>query len=320
MKGPFSKSPRYGLIVDQDKEERSPVEADEPGQKTTAIEKSARPWMLWVLLLLMVTAVLTATLFVRYTRESTYRSSSSCAKSALRREWRSLKLAEKQEYIKAVNCLRDQPSRLGLDQSLYDDFSYTHARSGVSAHYSAAFIPWHRYFIHTYEEALRLQCSYSGHLTYWDWTLDWEDFSTSPVWSIETGFGGSGDPEVGEDILGGHCVTTGPFANLHVTYLEQVYKPHCLSRGFIHNTTELAVHNALYSPMRVHQILRSKTYEEFNFELEDGPHNGVPRSIRGDFNNLTAPAGKLTHPIDLSSLIRNLLRRSRVLPASYAIG
>ena len=34
------------------------------------------------------------------------------------------------------------------------------------AHDTAAFLPWHRYFIHVYEEALREQCSYSGHLTY----------------------------------------------------------------------------------------------------------------------------------------------------------
>lgn len=34
------------------------------------------------------------------------------------------------------------------------------------AHDTAAFLPWHRYFIHVYEKALREQCAYSGHLTY----------------------------------------------------------------------------------------------------------------------------------------------------------
>ena len=34
------------------------------------------------------------------------------------------------------------------------------------AHDTAAFLPWHRYFIHIYERALREQCAYSGHLTY----------------------------------------------------------------------------------------------------------------------------------------------------------
>lgn len=34
------------------------------------------------------------------------------------------------------------------------------------AHETAAFLPWHRYFIHVYENALREECAYSGHLTY----------------------------------------------------------------------------------------------------------------------------------------------------------
>lgn len=34
------------------------------------------------------------------------------------------------------------------------------------AHDTAAFLPWHRYFIHVYEKALREQCAYSGHLMY----------------------------------------------------------------------------------------------------------------------------------------------------------
>lgn len=36
----------------------------------------------------------------------------------------------------------------------------------LQAHDTAAFLPWHRYFIHVYEKALREQCAYSGHLTY----------------------------------------------------------------------------------------------------------------------------------------------------------
>ena len=33
------------------------------------------------------------------------------------------------------------------------------------AHGSAAFLAWHRYFIHTYEQALSRQCNYQGVLT-----------------------------------------------------------------------------------------------------------------------------------------------------------
>lgn len=34
------------------------------------------------------------------------------------------------------------------------------------AHGSAAFLAWHRYFIHIYERKLKEQCGYTGVLTY----------------------------------------------------------------------------------------------------------------------------------------------------------
>ena len=55
-----------------------------------------------------------------------------CQDVATRLEWRSLSKTEKQEYIEAVQCLRNKTSRLGLNQSLYDDFPYVHINSGES--------------------------------------------------------------------------------------------------------------------------------------------------------------------------------------------
>jgi tyrosinase len=34
------------------------------------------------------------------------------------------------------------------------------------AHGNAAFLSWHRWFIHLYERALRESCGYTGHLAY----------------------------------------------------------------------------------------------------------------------------------------------------------
>ena len=34
------------------------------------------------------------------------------------------------------------------------------------AHDTAAFLSWHRWFLHIYEGVLQQQCGYSGHLTY----------------------------------------------------------------------------------------------------------------------------------------------------------
>ena len=113
-------------------------------------------------------------------------SSQACPNPPTRREWRSLSRDEKKDYLVAVQCLRETPSRLGLNQSLYDDFPWVHIRVGgycmtfllfctldifdnlfsSEAHGSAAFLAWHRYFIHTYEQALSRQCNYKGALTY----------------------------------------------------------------------------------------------------------------------------------------------------------
>jgi len=55
---------------------------------------------------------------------------STCNRPQFRREWRSLSHLEKRSYIQAVQCLKKTPSRLGLNQSLYDDFPYVHFRVG----------------------------------------------------------------------------------------------------------------------------------------------------------------------------------------------
>ena len=62
-------------------------------------------------------------------------ASTACKNTVIRREWRELSDAEKSEYIEAVQCLRSSPSRLGLNQTLYDDFPYVHSRSGEACEY-----------------------------------------------------------------------------------------------------------------------------------------------------------------------------------------
>lgn len=57
---------------------------------------------------------------------------SDCLEPSLRREWRSLNTLEKQEYLQSVQCLREKPSRFGRNQSLYDDFPWTHITTGAS--------------------------------------------------------------------------------------------------------------------------------------------------------------------------------------------
>ena len=62
---------------------------------------------------------------IRVTEPST-KNTTTCASPAIRREWRSLSVVEKDKYIDAVICLKGKPSRLGNSHSLYDDFPYVH--------------------------------------------------------------------------------------------------------------------------------------------------------------------------------------------------
>ena len=64
------------------------------------------------------------------TYDTTILTSTACTDPVIRREWRNLSEAEKSDYIAAIQCLRNSPSRLGLNQTLYDDFPYVHSRNG----------------------------------------------------------------------------------------------------------------------------------------------------------------------------------------------
>ena len=54
-----------------------------------------------------------------------------CQKPTMRREWRELSVIQQQNYIAAVQCLRKTPSLLDMNQSVYDDFPYVHAKVGA---------------------------------------------------------------------------------------------------------------------------------------------------------------------------------------------
>ena len=69
-------------------------------------------------------------IFVKQKVNSKSLASTACTNPVIRQEWRDLSDAEKRDYIEAVQCLRDSPSRLALNQTLYDDFPYVHSRNG----------------------------------------------------------------------------------------------------------------------------------------------------------------------------------------------
>ena len=231
--------------------------------------------------------------------------SSVCRAPSLRVEWRSLNKAARKAYIDAVQCLCSTPSMLSLprSQSLYDDFPYVHMHVGNITHDTAGFLPWHRYFVHLYEKALRKRCGYTGPMAYWDWSLDStaENFRQSPVFDAESGFGGDGGLDAPRSVGEGRCVTDGPFAGMRVLYSNLRYRPHCFARGFP-SEKELARWTATFNPEAVAQVMRSLDYKDFYLSLENGPHLGIPYSIRGDFFRFTAPYGKLVRSVRVGKI------------------
>lgn len=98
--------------------------------------RSNRSLVIFVLFLLLTSLAVGFTGGILFNRQIANDKShelatlSTCNRTQYRREWRSLSYGEKLEYIQAVQCLTQTPSRLGQNQSLYDDFPYVHYRVG----------------------------------------------------------------------------------------------------------------------------------------------------------------------------------------------
>lgn len=105
----------------------------------------------------------------------------------------------------------------------------------MDIHYSGTFPPWHRWFVYTYEKALREECGYKGYQPYWDWPKYADAPEDSPLFNGDKySLGGNGEyiPHDGPIIIppegvsgdpiplpagtGGGYVKTGPFANMTV--------------------------------------------------------------------------------------------------------
>ncbi|PYI04309.1 Di-copper centre-containing protein [Aspergillus sclerotiicarbonarius CBS 121057] len=198
--------------------------------------------------------------------------------------------AEKKAYLDAAQCLATTVSPRDPSVTIHDELSLLHSRTGNYSHNAAPFLPWHRYFIHAYEQALHTHCNYTGTLPYWDWTLDHTNLLLSPIWDPNQGFGsnGTGPPSV----AGGHCIQDGPFSGLTVSYFEGNYHPHCLSRGFLNEETIQRVGNLTVRPA-VHKdiIIQSSKYFDFLLAVEQMSHLTIPYIVQGDFSKVTAPNG-----------------------------
>ncbi|TDZ32018.1 Tyrosinase-like protein orsC [Colletotrichum spinosum] len=245
---------------------------------------------------------------------------------AFRREYGSLSEADRLAYVNAVKCLQVSSGA----RSRFDDFVVIHIQKTLEIHYTGNFMPWHRWFVHLYETALREECGYTGYQPYWDWPKYASAPEKSPLFNGDPySLGGNGDYVVhdgpvitppdgigGSPIqlpagVGGGYVTTGPFVNMTVNLgpvggLEGTaagpdgglgYNPRPLKRdiGAAMNTryaNYTTVWNLLQKPNISEYRLLS---EGVPYTVEIGPHGGIHYTISGD------PGGDLfTSPGDLA--------------------
>ncbi|KAM4063785.1 tyrosinase [Hirsutella rhossiliensis] len=217
---------------------------------------------------------------------------SHCENPQKRVEWRSLSAADKDEYIRAVQCLSARPSKTRSHGNLYDDFPFVRAYLGRHTTGAASFLPWNRYFLHVYQQMLRNECGYNGSLMYWDWTVDWESMASSDVFSATVGFGGNGNASSKQGVDEAFCVTDGPFANLTLTFASSSFvdpKIHCLSRRFHDGQIEGRIAGDQAKPAVIEQILGQEDYDRFLVQLQSGPSQSISASIGGDFSQYSGP-------------------------------
>ncbi|KAI1192601.1 hypothetical protein F5X97DRAFT_74986 [Nemania serpens] len=195
-------------------------------------------------------------------------SASSCSSNPnVRFEWDDYSTSDRQALMSAFKCLMNKPpsGAFSVSKSRWEDFARLHQMYTPNVHQNQKFLPWHRYFIWAFEQALRDECGFNRAFFWFDETKHAGQFSASDVFSTQ--YLGS---------LGGssHCVTDGAFAGLTVNIGPGTGNtPHCLSRQG--NAADTAQCNTNY----LNSCLSNARYQDFEKCLEYGPHgyghNGV---------------------------------------------
>lgn len=123
----------------------------------------------------------------------------------VRKSATSLTSQERQEFVETLHKMKQMPSQYNPSLNAYDYFVDLHVQAfedHSGAHMAPGFLPWHREFLHRFEQELRRASGNPGMtVPYWDWT---EAGSVEQIFTDDF-LGGDGEP--GENFF----VKTGPF-------------------------------------------------------------------------------------------------------------
>lgn len=175
-------------------------------------------------------------------------AAAQCSNPRIRTEWDSLAAADRTAYVTAIKCLlgNGASGAFSQAQNRYEDFVALHQTLTPNVHSgsdfkNAKFLIWHRYYLWSYEDALRSECGYKGALPWFDETKYAGNFAASSIFSNDY---------FGSVTTGGGCVTNGKFANLALHVGPGTGNTaHCLARNGDNSKTangNTALFNACY--------------------------------------------------------------------------
>ncbi|KAL0956668.1 hypothetical protein HGRIS_002799 [Hohenbuehelia grisea] len=245
-------------------------------------------------------------------------TSSRCVNPTVRKEWRSLTPNERADWTRAVTCLANLPREEAFQPipeiaplryapafnpagSYYDDIVYLHVKRDEEIHFTGYFLPWHRWYVHSFDTALRSKCSFRGPTPYWNWSMDAFDVYNSPVVQDDnpyTGVGSWGDSTTDYEVPSGPFGASSTFRLSypcpHVLRRKYELHPylHSLQPEFLRDP-HLAV-NTTFTVEKMIYLMNGfdgdyKGFQKF-FEDFQGAHSGIHLVIGGDMSS-SCPAG-----------------------------
>ncbi|KAI1358038.1 hypothetical protein F5Y08DRAFT_130313 [Xylaria arbuscula] len=211
---------------------------------------------------------------------TTQAAAASCTNPNIRFEWDDYSTSDRQALMSAFKCLMNKPASgaFTASKSRWEDFARLHQLYTPNVHQNGKFLPWHRYFVWTFEQVLRDECGFDRAFFWFDETKHAGAFSASDLFSSQ--YLGS---------LGGssHCVTDGAFAGLTLNVGPGTGNTaHCLSRHG--DASDTAQCNTNY----VNSCLSNARYADFERCFELGPHGYGHNGIGGVMADVYASPGE----------------------------
>ncbi|KAI1292980.1 hypothetical protein F5Y03DRAFT_14985 [Xylaria venustula] len=203
----------------------------------------------------------------------------------VRIEWDSYSSADRTAFVKAIECLKKNPSagsQYTGAQNRYEDLVSVHRDMTNNIHQTAAFLVWHRYFVWVFEQLLRDECGFDRAMPWWDETKHAGAFAQSDVFT-DAWFGHL--PAKTSDGQG-TCIESGEFSGdiLHVGP-GTGNTDHCLSRAVDESQT------AQCNQDFTNNCLSMGSYDDFRDCFELGPHGYGHNGIGAVMAEVSASVG-----------------------------